>query len=145
MAVPDKIKTWQMVQAWTKDKETGDVTEGRLELTDIPVPELAEGEVLVEVAGCGVCHTDLGYFYHSVPTVTKPPLTLGHEVSGVIVAGDEKYIGREVIVPAVMPCNDCTICHDGRGNRCLAQKMPGNSMGVNGGFSSHIPVPVDDL
>lgn len=145
MAVPDKIKTWQMVQPWTKDRETGEVTEGKLELVEIPVPELKEGEVLVEVAGCGVCHTDLGYFYHGVPTVTKAPLTLGHEVSGVIVAGDEKYIGKEVIIPAVMPCNGCPICDAGRGNRCLAQKMPGNSMDIYGGFSSHIPVPVGDL
>jgi len=43
---------------------------------------LGRGEVLVKVAGCGVCHTDLGYFYDGVPTVQKPPLTLGHEISG---------------------------------------------------------------
>lgn len=145
MTVPDKIKTWQMVQPWQKNKETGDVTEGKLELTEVPVPELKEGEVLVEIAGCGVCHTDLGYFYHGVPTVTKPPLTLGHEISGVIVAGADSFIDKEVIIPAVMPCNNCPICDEGRGNRCLAQKMPGNSMGIYGGFSSHIPVPVADL
>lgn len=145
MTVPDNIKTWQMVRPWKKDRETGEVTEGRLELTEIPVPELKEDEVLVEVAGCGVCHTDLGYFYHGVPTVTRAPLTLGHEVAGVIVAGADKYVGKEVIVPAVMPCNNCPICSEGRGNRCLGQKMPGNSMGIYGGFSSHIPVPVGDL
>ena len=145
MTLPENIKTWQMVQPWRKDRKTGEVSEGRLELREIPVPELKEGEVLVEVAGCGVCHTDLGYFYHGIPTVTKPPLTLGHEVSGVIVAGEDRYIGKEVVVPAVMPCNHCPICDEGRGNRCLGQKMPGNSMGMYGGFSSHIPVPVEDL
>ncbi|MCP4537668.1 MAG: 6-hydroxycyclohex-1-ene-1-carbonyl-CoA dehydrogenase [Chloroflexi bacterium] len=134
-----------MVQPWTKDRETGEKTPGKLEQTSIPVPELQPGEVLVEVAGCGVCHTDLGYFYHGVPTVNKPPLTLGHEISGRVVAGDEGLIGKEVIIPAVMPCNDCPICAAGRGNRCLAQKMPGNSLGVYGGFSSHIPVPAADL
>jgi len=145
MSLPEKIKTWQMVRPWKKDRETGEITEGRLELAEVPVPELSENEVLVKVAGCGVCHTDLGYFYHGVPTVTKPPLTLGHEVSGVIVGGEARFIGKEVIVPAVMPCNGCPICDEGRGNRCLGQKMPGNSMGIYGGFSSHIPVPVDDL
>ncbi len=89
--------------------------------------------------------TDLGYFYDGVPTVTKPPLTLGHEISGVVVAGDNKLIGKEVIIPAVMPCNNCAICASGRGNRCLSQKMPGNSLGIYGGFSSHIPVPSTDL
>lgn len=133
MAVPEKIQTWQMVEP------------GKLEKTSIDVPELQPGEVLVEVAGCGVCHTDVGYFFDGVPTVNKPPLTLGHEVSGVIVAGDEKLIGKEVIIPAVMPCNNCEICASGRGNRCLKQKMPGNSMGIYGGFATHIPVPSEDL
>ena len=54
-------------------------------------------------------------------------------------------MGKEVIVPAVMPDNNCPICASGRGNRCLGQKMPGNSMGIYGGFSSHIVVPAVDL
>ena len=131
--VPNKIQTWQMTEP------------GKLTRTEIDVPQLKPGEVLVEVAGCGVCHTDLGYFYDGVPTVSKPPMTLGHEISGRVVAGDSKWIGKEVIVPAVMPCNKCPICASGRGNRCLAQKMPGNSMGIYGGFSSHIVVPAEDL
>jgi 6-hydroxycyclohex-1-ene-1-carbonyl-CoA dehydrogenase len=109
------------------------------------MPELQPGEVLIEIAGCGVCHTDLSYYYYGVPTVSKPPLTLGHEISGRVVAGEESWLGKEVIVPAVMPCNNCPICAAGRGNRCLAQKMPGNSLGIYGGFSTHIPVPAADL
>ena len=47
-----------------------------------------------------------------------------------VVAGDDpRLIGQEVIIPAVLPCNTCEICKSGRGNRCLNQKMPGNSMG----------------
>ncbi len=133
MTLPEKIQTWQMVEP------------GKLERTSIDVPELQPGEVLVEVAACGVCHTDVGYFYDGVPTVSKPPLTLGHEISGRVVAGDDKLLGKEVIVPAVMPCNNCEICASGRGNRCLKQKMPGNSMGIYGGFATHIPVPSADL
>jgi len=131
--IPDKIETWQMVEP------------GKLARASIDVPEIKPGEVLVEIAGCGVCHTDLGYFYDGVPTVSKPPLTLGHEISGTVIAGDEKWLGKEVIIPAVMPCNNCPICAAGRGNRCLAQKMPGNSMEIYGGFSSHIVVPAQDL
>jgi 6-hydroxycyclohex-1-ene-1-carbonyl-CoA dehydrogenase len=73
--IPDKIETWQMVEP------------GKLERTTIDVPELKPGEVLVEIAGCGVCHTDLGYFYDGIPTVNKPPLTLGHEISGTVING----------------------------------------------------------
>lgn len=144
-AVPDKIIAWQMVQPTTKNKETGEVIPGKLEKKEIPVPELGPGEVLVEVAGCGICHTDLGYFYDGVPTVNQPPLTLGHEISGRVVAGDPEWVGKEVIIPAVMPCRKCILCKTGRGNRCLNQKMPGNSLGTYGGFASHIPVPSIDL
>ena len=52
--VPSVIKQWQMVQPTTFNKETKEKTPGKLELAEIPVPELKEGEVLVEVAGCGV-------------------------------------------------------------------------------------------
>jgi 6-hydroxycyclohex-1-ene-1-carbonyl-CoA dehydrogenase len=146
MAVPDKIQTWQMVEGPKFNKETRKVeAPGRLERTEIDVPELGEGDALVEVAGCGVCHTDLSYFYDGVPTVNKPPLTLGHEIAGTVVAGPSDLVGKQVIIPAVMPCNQCDICAQGRGNRCLAQKMPGNSLGMYGGFSSHIPVPAEDL
>ena len=132
--IPKTIQTWQMTEP------------GKLARAEIPVPALGPGEALVEIRGCGVCHTDLSYFYMGVPTVQKPPLSLGHEISGVVVAGDDaRLVGQEVIVPAVLPCNECDICKSGRGNRCLAQKMPGNSMGIYGGFSSHIPVPAKDL
>jgi len=142
---PKTIKQWQMVQPTVYNRETKETTPGKLEIAEIPVPELKAGEVLVEVAGCGVCHTDLGYFYDGVPTVSKPPLALGHEIAGTVVAGDAGWIGKEVIIPAVMPCRQCLLCKTGRGNRCLAQKMPGNSIGVYGGFASHIPVPTIDL
>ncbi|KAF0162673.1 MAG: 6-hydroxycyclohex-1-ene-1-carboxyl-CoA dehydrogenase [Rhodocyclaceae bacterium] len=131
--IPSTIKTWQMT------------VPGTLTKTEIPVPELKAGEALVEIRGCGVCHTDLSYFYMGVRTEQPPPLSLGHEISGVVVAGDARVLGKEVIIPAVLPCNKCELCKSGRGNRCLAQKMPGNSMGIYGGFSSHIPVPAADL
>jgi 6-hydroxycyclohex-1-ene-1-carbonyl-CoA dehydrogenase len=143
--VPTTIKQWQMVQPTSVNRETKEVTPGKLAVAEIPVPVLKEGEVLVQIAGCGVCHTDLGYFYDGVPTVSKPPLALGHEIAGTVVAGDAAWIGKEVIIPAVMPCRQCILCKTGRGNRCLAQKMPGNSIGVYGGFASHIPVPTVDL
>ncbi|MFH1350933.1 MAG: 6-hydroxycyclohex-1-ene-1-carbonyl-CoA dehydrogenase [Pseudomonadota bacterium] len=144
-SIPDKIQTWQMVQPSSRNRDTGETTPGKLQKTEIPVPELKPDDVLVEIAGCGICHTDLGYFYDGVPTVSKPPLTLGHEISGTVVAGDEQWIGKEVLVPAIMPCRQCYLCKTRRGNRCLDQKMPGNSMGIYGGFSSHIPVPSIDL
>jgi 6-hydroxycyclohex-1-ene-1-carbonyl-CoA dehydrogenase len=104
--------------------------------------EPARGEVVVAIAGCGVCHTDLGYFYDGVRTNQPLPLALGHEISGTIVAtgpGAEAWQGKAVIVPAVLPCGECDLCRQGSSTICRHQKMPGND--IHGGFASHIVVP----
>ena len=114
----------------------------RQDFAAIPGP----GEVVVAVAGCGVCHTDLGYFYDGVRTNQPLPLALGHEISGhVVAAGDgaAAWIGRAVIVPAVLPCGECDLCRRGLATICRAQKMPGND--IQGGFGSHIVVPARGL
>ena len=54
--------------------------------TEFSPPDPGAGEVTVEIAGCGVCHTDLGYLYDGVRTNHELPLTLGHEISGTVVA-----------------------------------------------------------
>jgi 6-hydroxycyclohex-1-ene-1-carbonyl-CoA dehydrogenase len=111
---------------------------------DAGAPE--PGEVTVAVAGCGVCHTDLGYLYDGVRTNHELPLTLGHEISGHVAAtgpGTEAWAGKAVIVSAVIPCGDCALCQRGRGTICRAQKMPGND--IHGGFASHVVVPARGL
>ncbi len=113
-----------------------------LALRDVPRPTPAADQVVVRVAGCGVCHTDIGFWRDGVPTRQAPPLTLGHEVSGTVVAAGEKFrelVGREVIVPAVIPCGECALCRSGRGNVCRAQLMPGNDL--DGGFAEFLAVP----
>jgi len=103
-------------------------------------------EVLVEIAGCGVCHTDLGFYYDGVRTKHELPLTLGHEISGhVIEAGAEAlwWTDRAVIIPAVIPCGHCDACRRGKATICPNQKMPGND--IHGGFATHIVVPAHGL
>ena len=105
-----------------------------------------EDEVVVAVAGCGVCHTDLGYFYDGVRTNHPFPLALGHEISGRVVAAGaaaQSWLNRAVIIPAVLPCGECDTCKRGRPNICRRQKMPGND--IQGGFASHIVVPAKGL
>jgi 6-hydroxycyclohex-1-ene-1-carbonyl-CoA dehydrogenase len=104
------------------------------------------GGVWVEVAGCGVCHTDLGFYYDGVRTNHALPLALGHEISGRVVAagpGAEGWLGRAVIVPAVIPCGECDACRRGKGTICAAQQMPGND--IHGGFATHVAVPARGL
>lgn len=114
--------------------------------TEFDVGTLDSGDVLVEIAGCGLCHTDLGYYYGGVHTKHDLPLTLGHEISGRIVETGRdvlQYAGRSVIVPAVIPCGRCDACQRGKATICPNQKMPGND--IHGGFATHIVVPARGL
>lgn len=110
--------------------------------SEVLATPLTDNDVIVRVAGCGVCHTDLGFFYDGIRTVKSPPLTLGHEVSGFVDeagANFQDLLGHAVIVPAVLPCGECDLCRKGRGTICRQQKMPGNH--IDGGFASHLVVP----
>ena len=125
------IKSWQMTGV------------GQLmQRHESAVPSPRDDEVLVRVAGCGVCHTDLGFFYDGIRTVESSPLTLGHEISGIVeeaVGQHEHLIGKAVIIPAVLPCGECELCRKGRGTICRQQKMPGNH--IDGGFAGQLIVP----
>jgi len=113
---------------------------------DAPLGTPREGWVLVEVAGCGLCHTDLGFLYDAVPTKHPLPLVLGHEISGVVVAtgaGAGAWEGRRVIVPSVTPCGACAFCAAGQVTTCRSSLMPGNDH--DGGFASHVEVPARGL
>ncbi len=125
---PTKMQAWQMTQL-----------NEPFQLVEKALPELDAGEVLIRVAGCGVCHTDLSFWHYGVKTRHELPLTLGHEISGTVVAGEADWLGKDVIVPAVLPCGDCHFCRTGRSNICRKQLMPGNDF--DGGFASHVKVP----
>lgn len=110
-----------------------------------PYPPEA-GNVVVEVAGCSICHTDLGYFYNGVRTNHPLPLVLGHEISGKVVAagaGAESWVGQAVIPASVVSCGECDVCKRGRPEICRTQQMLGND--IHGGFASHIVVPARSL
>lgn len=117
-----------------------------LEPVDRPIPEPGPGQVLVRVAGCGLCHTDVGFALEGVRTRRPPPLILGHEIAGVVDAagpGAERWLGEAVVVPAVLPCGSCPDCDAGAPMICAHQVMPGND--VDGGFASHVVVPARGL
>lgn len=107
---------------------------------------LEPDEVLVKVAGCGVCHTDVGFLFGGVRTRRLPPLILGHEISGFVEdagANQTRLVGRAVVVPAVLPCGECALCRSGRGTICRSQLMPGND--CDGGFATHAILPGRDI
>jgi 6-hydroxycyclohex-1-ene-1-carbonyl-CoA dehydrogenase len=113
---------------------------------DRQLPAPGPGEVLIEVAGCGVCHTDLGFLFDGVRTRHPMPLVLGHEISGRVISAGEGHhdlVGSAVVVPAVIPCGVCDDCTAGAPMICKRQIMPGNDS--DGGFASHVIVPAQGL
>ncbi|MCP4448287.1 MAG: 6-hydroxycyclohex-1-ene-1-carbonyl-CoA dehydrogenase [Myxococcales bacterium] len=111
---------------------------------EIPLP--GADQVVVEVAGCGICHTDLGYIFDGVKPRHDLPLTLGHEIAGVVKQAGANYsdlAGKSVVVPAVIPCGSCELCKDDRGGICKSQIFPGCD--VHGGFASHVLIPAAGL
>lgn len=131
----DRLVSWRMTEAGKP-----------LVLQEGPLPEPGAGEVLLRVTACGLCHTDFAFLYGGVRPNASLPLTLGHEIVGqAIAAGSdaEDLLGKSLLVPAVLPCGDCTLCLTGRGNVCRQQKMPGNDL--HGGFASHFLAPAEFL
>jgi propanol-preferring alcohol dehydrogenase len=118
-----------------------------LKVEDIPVPQISEDQILVKVAACGVCHTDLHYIDHGVPTFKKPPIVLGHETSGIVeeVGGNVTNVkkGQRVLIPAVLTCGKCLACRQGRENICYDMKMLGNHF--DGAYAEYVAVPAKDV
>ncbi|MDA8236124.1 MAG: zinc-binding dehydrogenase [Clostridia bacterium] len=118
-----------------------------LKVEEVPTPQISSGEVLIKVAACGLCHTDISYIDHGVPTFKKPPLILGHEISGTVaeVSSDVTNfkVGDKVLLPAVMSCGTCYYCRSGRENICSNMKMFGND--IDGGFAEFVKAPAKDI
>lgn len=111
-------------------------------IEEVPTPKPGPGEVLVKIAACGVCHTDLHYTDHNVPTFKKPPLILGHEPSGTVAAVGNSVKnwkeGDHVLLPAVYGCGVCEACRRGRENICDNMVMFGNN--IDGAYAEYIVV-----
>ena len=124
-----------------------------LQRVDEPTPEPTGSEVLVRMAACGVCHSDIhihdGYFDlggdRKLPldATTKRPHTLGHEIVGEVVTTGPDVTGIEpgtkwLIYPWI-GCGKCSLCTNGEEHLCPVGKVIGLS--VPGGFSDHVMVP----
>ncbi len=118
-----------------------------LKVEDIAVPDISADQILVKVAACGVCHTDLHYIEHGVPTFKKPPVVLGHEASGIVekrgVEVTNVREGQRVLIPAVLTCGHCTACRQGRENICSNMAMLGNHF--DGAYAEYVAVPAKDV
>ena len=127
-----------MMQALRK---TGPAPED-IVLQDVPRPEAGPGQVVVDVAAAGLCGTDLHILEGSYSS--RPPVTLGHEVSGTIASVgegvDPARIGEKVALETFFSvCGECRGCRAGSPNRCESRVSIGS--GTDGGFAEQIVIP----
>ncbi len=114
----------------------------RLELQDVPMPSIGPRDVLVRVKAAGICHSD-AHYRAGISPVHPLPLTLGHEVAGVI-----EQIGAEVTTAAagdrvclhyMVTCGDCFYCSIGSEQFCASGQMLGKNR--DGGYAEYISIP----
>jgi L-iditol 2-dehydrogenase len=126
-----------------------------LTVKEVPTPEIGEDEVLVRVAACAVCGSDIRMFHHGSPRL-EPPAIMGHEAAGVVAAVGAQIkkfaVGDRVALGGDVPCGECVFCEAGIGNNCqinyaMGYQFPGsfaeyvklNRMVVNYGPVHKVP------
>jgi L-iditol 2-dehydrogenase len=105
---------------------------GIVRVEEVPVPDVADGEVLIKVAACGICGTDIKKIFQAY---VPPPQILGHELAGTVVAigpGVTKWKpGDRVMSFHHVPCGNCFYCQ----RRLFSQCKQYKSTGLTGGFA----------
>lgn len=100
----------------------------KLEVRDIPVPELAEGEVLLKIEYAGICGSDM-HIYHNSHSFRIPPVIVGHEIAGTVVKlgpnAERLKVGDRVAVLPMNTCGECEWCKQDLPAHCEARYMPG--------------------
>src|SRR4051794_14788901 len=116
----------------------------RPDFSDVPVPQPADGQALVRVAGVGLCHSDV--LFLESPAGVLPydvPFTLGHEIAGWVESVgsgvDDLTAGDAVAVACMSPCWSCRWCRRGADNYCV-NNWKGRGFGVDGGLTSYVAV-----
>jgi L-iditol 2-dehydrogenase len=119
----------------------------RLEIADYPVPEPGPDEVLVRVAACGICGSDVhGYDGSSGRRI--PPIVMGHEAAGTIAAFGSAVtafrVNDRVTFDSTISCGVCDFCRRGQVNLCDRREVLGVSCGDyrrHGAFAEYVTVP----
>lgn len=119
----------------------------KLDLLDVPSPEIAPNEVLVRVRSCGICGSDVhGYDGSSGRRI--PPVIMGHEASGEIAsvgsAARQFKAGERVTFDSMICCRNCVFCREGRPNLCEDRRVLGVSCEDyrrHGAFAEYVAVP----
>ena len=113
-----------------------------LEFQEIPIPQIGEKDILVRVRAAGICHSD-AHYRAGRSSMGQLPLTLGHEVAGVVEKVGAQVanvkVGERVCLHYNISCGDCYHCTTGNEQFCDTVKMIGHH--VDGGYAEYIAVP----
>jgi 2-desacetyl-2-hydroxyethyl bacteriochlorophyllide A dehydrogenase len=113
-----------------------------LELQELPIPEIGDRDVLVRVKAAGICHSDVHYRAGKSP-VYPLPMTLGHEVAGLVEAVGKQVtrveVGDRVCLHYMVTCGNCYFCSTGNEQFCEKGVMLGHY--TDGGYAEYIAVP----
>jgi 2-desacetyl-2-hydroxyethyl bacteriochlorophyllide A dehydrogenase len=113
-----------------------------LQMQDIPVPVIREGDVLVRVRAAGICHSDVHY-RAGKSSVQPLPRTLGHEITGVVEQVGNQVttvkVGDRVCVHYMLSCGDCDYCRTGHDQFCAQGSIVGRD--ADGGYAEYVAVP----
>jgi propanol-preferring alcohol dehydrogenase len=113
-----------------------------LEMQDIPIPEIGERDILVKVKAAGICHSD-AHYRAGISPVKPVPLTLGHEVAGIVEKIGKQVtnvkVGDRVCLHYNITCGDCYHCSTGNDQFCEKVLMLGHY--TNGGYAEYIAIP----
>lgn len=115
----------------------------KINVIEIEKPKIKENEVLIRVKSSGICGSDL-HAYRGHHPFRKPPVILGHEVSGVVEelgkAVDNIKVGDRVTVEPQLGCGECVYCLEGKYNLCINRRAPGIGSWM-GSFSEYFVPP----
>jgi 2-desacetyl-2-hydroxyethyl bacteriochlorophyllide A dehydrogenase len=113
-----------------------------LELREIPLPNIDDHQVLVQVKAAGICHSDVHY-RAGLSSVGPLPQTLGHEVAGIVTAAGSRVknvgVGDRVCLHYLVSCGDCAYCSRGSEQFCHQGQMIGKDR--DGGYAEYIALP----
>jgi len=117
---------------------------GEVRVEELPIPDCGDGELLVRIAACGVCWTDLKKIDHGT---VPPPRIFGHEMAGVVEragSGTPRFaVGDRVQVYHHIPCRNCAYCERRFYAQCPGYKQTGVGAGfepAGGGFAEYVRV-----
>ena len=113
------------------------------DVTELPKPEIGDGDILLEMKKAAICGTDMRILAGTKTKGVRYPSVIGHEMCGVIaeVGKDVKgyEVGEKVSIANVIPCGSCPACLAGRENACMNRKAIGYEF--DGGFEEYIRIP----